>query len=144
VTAAEQPRVASSPSTDPSLKRVRNLPVPPLKDLRLDEPDREKQASLVRQDAFRFARLFGRDILRAHRDGDKKGAKETVWSWGVCADKVLAGVDQQGLSIQIPQAMLDKFTIAVQLHSTPTPQQVDYPQAAGETVEIKPNEVNTL
>lgn len=94
--------------------------VPNNQDLALYEQDPGKQASSVRQDAYRFARLIGRNILIALRDDNKIGLKDSVIQWGISADKVLTGTESAGLTLTVPLALVDKLVLALQIKAQGT------------------------
>ena len=96
-------------------RRVRAISVPPLSALDLKQQDRNKQADSLRTDAYTIGRLLGRNILQALRDDNKTGMKENVISFGICADKVLSGVESSGIDLHIPAALIDKFALALNL-----------------------------
>ena len=101
------------------------LNVPTIQDLSLTEQSHEKQADLLKHDAYQFARLLGRDIRIKLRDNNEKGLRELVWSWGVAADKVLQRAETAGLSLFVPAQLLEKFMLAVNIKpASPTPQPV--------------------
>ena len=109
------------PSRSPK-RRVRAIYVPPLSALNLSEKDRNKQAESIRHDSYTISRLLGRNILQALRDDNKTGMKESVISFGICADKVLSGVESSGIDLHIPAALIDKFALALNVKpSVPLP-----------------------
>ena len=87
--------------------------IPNNQDLNLFEQDRNKQAEYVRKDAYTISRLLGKNILTALRDNDKQGMKENVISFGICADKVLSGVENSGIDLHVPAALVDKIVLAL-------------------------------
>jgi hypothetical protein len=103
---------------------VRRITIPTLADLELDEPNREKQATSLRCDAYQFARYVGRNIRIKLRDGTEKGLRDLFWSWGVATDKVLGGAESTGLTLSVPLQLVDKLVIAVQSKAS-VPQAID-------------------
>ena len=100
----------------------RKIYIPALERLDLEQLDHGKQATHVRNDAYRFARLLGRNILRALRADNQKGLRDIVIQWGIAADKVLQHAESEGLSLFVPSALLDKLMLAVTIKRTdPTP-----------------------
>ena len=91
------------------------LTVPTIQDLALSEPSHEKQADLLKHDAYQFARLLGRDIRIKLRDNNEKGLRELVWSWGVAADKVLGSAEVEGLRLFMPKQLLDKLVLGINI-----------------------------
>ena len=100
-------------------RRTRTVPVPCLTELNLDLTDREKQATNIRQDAYKMARLFGRSIFQSLRDENKTGLREMVVNFGIASDKVLGGAESSGLVLTVPGALMDKFMLAVNIKSPP-------------------------
>ena len=114
--------------SDPVIKRKAGRPakdqpprIPSYAELKLDLVDRDKQAESVRQQAYTISKLLGRNILTALRDNDKQGMKESVISFGICADKVLSGVESSGIDLHIPAALIDKFALALNVKPVSTP-----------------------
>ena len=106
----------------PKRIQIRKVYIPGLDKLDLDQLDHGKQAAHVRNDAYRFARLLGRNILRALRADNQKGLRDIVIEWGIAADKVLQHAESEGLSLFVPSALLDKLMLAVTIKRTdPTP-----------------------
>ena len=114
------------PSRSPK-RRVRAISVPPLSALNLSEKDRNKQADSIRHDSYTISRLLGRNILQALRDDNKTGMKENVISFGICADKVLSGVESSGIDLHVPAALVDKIVLALNVKPT-VPLQLDTTQ----------------
>src|SRR2546422_10505255 len=108
------PKIPNSALPPSITNRIRSVPVPCLSALDLDQQDPNKQASSVRHDAYRFAKLFGRDILHALRMNDKNRMKDQVIQWGIAADKVLSGTEMAGLHLTVPLQLVDKLVIALQ------------------------------
>lgn len=90
------------------------IDVPLIQDLDLTLQDRDKQASHLRNDSYRMARLFGRSIFQSLRDENKTGLREMVVNFGIATDKVLGGVESSGLTLTVPASIIDKLMIAVQ------------------------------
>ena len=109
--------------TQPDYTRLqrRKIYIPALERLDLEQLDHGKQATHVRNDAYRFARLLGRNILRALRADNQKGLRDIVIQWGIAADKVLQHAESEGLSLFVPSALLDKLMLAVQIKDRSTP-----------------------
>ena len=107
-------------------RKPKSLPilVPTVQSLALTEPSHEKQADLLKHDAYQFARLLGRDIRIKLRDNNEKGLRELVWSWGVAADKVLGSAEVAGLSLFVPAQLLDKLVLGINIKAQ-APQPVE-------------------
>ena len=117
---ADPSPTATPASHRPTTRRERSISIPSLTSLDLHEPNREKQASNLRQDAYQIAKLINRDIRIKLRTNTEKGLRELIWSCGVMMDKVLGGVESVGLTLHVPGILLDKLLVAVNMrHSGP-------------------------
>ena len=117
---ADLPTTATPTPHRPTTRRERSISIPSLTSLDLHEPNREKQASNLRQDAYQIAKLINRDIRIKLRTNTEKGLRELIWSCGVMMDKVLGGVESVGLTLHVPSILLDKLLVAVNMrHSGP-------------------------
>ena len=105
-------------TTRPTTRRSRGIIIPPISSLSLDEPNREHQATTLRQDAYQIARLLNRDIRIKLRTNTEKGLRELIWSCGVMMDKVLGGVESAGLTLHVPGILLDKLLVAVNMRQS--------------------------
>ena len=105
----------ASPAEKPEYRRLqrRKVYIPAIERLDLEQLDHGKQATNVRNDAYRFARLLGRNILRALREDNQKGMRDLVIEWGIAADKVLKSATEPGLTLQVPAMLLEKLLLAV-------------------------------
>ena len=102
----------------------RPIQVPNVQDLDLDQQDPGKQATSLKGDAYRIAKLVGRNILLSLRDNDQKAIAQQVLSFGICADKVLKTAESSGLTLTVPAQLLEKFMAAV-LKRSDVPPPVD-------------------
>ena len=113
-------------------RKSRSVPIviPNVQDLQLPEQSHEKQADILKHDAYQFARLLGRDIRIKLRDNNEKGLRELVWSWGVAADKVLGSAEVEGLRLFVPTQLLDKLVLGINIKPSDTPKVVITPTPA--------------
>ena len=105
----------------------RFIQVPNVQDLDLDQQDPGKQATSLKADAYRIAKLVGRNILLSLRDDNQKAIAQQVLSFGICADKVLKTAESSGLTLTVPAQLIEKFMAAV-LKRSDAPLQIDKPQ----------------
>jgi hypothetical protein len=84
----------------------------------LQAQGQEKQAEVLKDQAYEMALRQGYEILHDLRAPGKKSwgeLQQRSISWGIAADKILKGVESSGITLTLPAALLDKFMLAVQI-----------------------------